>query len=132
MADVAYRSWSLIFRDAEPERQDCTVPQPPMLTTIAVDAGGSLVFELASAPSILALEVRATGASCENRGEDFLHVYRGTGGAYTHRVCSWTRSQDGVDALFRTTAEGTGDLLKLHLPDGATCIISAVSIATDQ
>lgn len=131
MADVFYRSWALIYRDAEPEQQDPTVVQPPMLTTIAVDAGGSLVFALNSPPPRLSIQLRATGASSEGRGAAFLHVYRGAPGAYLPQSCTWSRSQDGAEALFRTTVEGTGDTLKLHLADGGTCIVIAVTIASD-
>ena len=53
MVDVAYRFWSLIHRDLDPLQQEPTLPQPPMLATVAVDCGGSLHFELWKAGAMI-------------------------------------------------------------------------------
>jgi hypothetical protein len=77
MAEVAYGCWSLIPKDFTPASQEPTLTQPPMLTTILVDPGASLHFELA-AVAVLSIQITITGLSGEARESDFLRVYRGT------------------------------------------------------
>ena len=131
MADVVYRSWSLISRDLEPTQQDPTLPQPPMLTTVAVDPGGSLCFELASASEPLSIQISITGLSAEGRGDDFLVVYRGSAGAYAAVDATWARGQEGLNTVFTTTVSGLGDHVKLHLAEGQAIFVTAISFSSD-
>ena len=131
MAHVVYRSWSLISQDLEPTQQDPTLPQPPMLTTVAVDSGGSLCFELASASGPLSIEITITGLSAEGRGDDFLLVYRGSAGVYTAMATTWSRGQEGINAVFATTVSGHGDRVKLHLAGGLAIFVTGISFTSD-
>jgi hypothetical protein len=131
MADVVYRSWSLISRDLEPTQQDPTLPQPPMLTTVAIDPGGSLCFELVSASEPLSIHISITGLSAEGRGDDFLVVYRGSAGAYAAVDATWSRGQEGLNAVFTTMVSGIGDHVKLHLAEGRAIFVAAISFSSD-
>jgi hypothetical protein len=127
MADVAYFSWSLIHQDLEPAQQQPTLPQPPMLTTIALDPRGSLCFVFRDAPERLSIRLVITGISAEGQNEDLLRVYRGEPGAYTAVEATWSRGQDGPDAVFTTEVSASGDHLKLHLSQGRTVIVTGAS-----
>jgi hypothetical protein len=129
MVDVAYRFWSLIHRDLDPLQQEPTFPQPPMLATVAVDCGGSLHFELASSPAEVTIQLTVAGLSLEGRGDDFLHVFRGTVGAYSKAEVSWSRGQDGPIAVLTTSVTGAGDRLKLYLAEGAPVFVTTVSFS---
>ena len=129
MVDVAYRSWSLIYRDLEPTQQQPALTQPPMLTAIALDPKGSLHFEFANAPAALEIRLVATGMSIEGAGDDFLLVYRGAPGSYKPMASTWARGQDGPDAVLSTVISGIGDHLKLHLTHRRTVIVTAISFS---
>ncbi len=131
MADVALRTWSLIPRDLDPAQQEPTLPQPPMLTAVAIDPGGSLHFELEGSPADLSIQVTVTGMTAEGRGDDFLHVYRGSAGAYAQVEAPWSRGQDGPNAVFTTHAAGAGDRAKLHLKQGLAIVVTAIGFAAD-
>lgn len=131
MADVVYRSWSLISQDLEPPRQDPTLTQPPMLTAVAVDPGGSLCFELGEVPGSLSIRLTVTGLSAEGRGDRFLLVYLGSAGAYAAMDATWSRGQEGVDAVFSTTVSGRGDRLKLHLEKGPAIFVTTISFGSE-
>jgi hypothetical protein len=130
MADVAYRTWSLILRDQDPLQQEPTLPQPPMLATVAVDSGGSLHFELKSSPAAVTVHLTLTGLSVEGRNEDFLQVFRGTIGAYSRVEVTWSRSQDGPMALLTTSVPGAGNRLKIHLAEGAPVFVTSIAFST--
>ena len=131
MADVVYHSWSLISQDLEPTQQDPTLTQPPMLTAVAVDPGCSLCFELAAVPGSLSIHLTVTGLSAEGRGDRFLLVYQGSAGAYTAMDATWSRGQEGVNAVFSTTVSGRGDRVKLHLEQGPAIFVTTISFGSE-
>lgn len=131
MADVAYTSWSLIPRDLEPASQEPSIKQPPMMTSIAVDPGGSLVFELRDPPTVLVIRAQVTAMTSEGRGGDFIQVLRGSEGAYQPVEAVWTQGQDGPSAILSTLVGGSGDRLKIHLPSGNSVVFTGIEFGDD-
>jgi hypothetical protein len=131
MADVAYQSWSLIPHDVDPLTSEPTVPQPPMMASIALDPGGSLHFVLKTAPPRLTIQLTATALSAEGRSQRLLRVLRGTEGSYERQDATWERGQDGPNAIFTTTVGGTGDRVKLHLPEGLALVATGIAFRED-
>ena len=127
MADIAYKTWSLIYRDLEPSQQEPTVRNPPMMPNIAVDAGGSLVFSLVGEHAALRAHVTVTALSAEGRRDGFLQVLSGAAGALQPVPASWSSRPDGANVVLTASLPAAGPSLKLHLPSGPTLVVSAVA-----
>ena len=62
---------------------------------------------------------------------DFLAVYRGSPGAYAAVEATWSRGQEGLNAVFTTTVSGLGDRLKLQHAEGQPIFVTAISFGSD-
>lgn len=128
MAEIAYRSWSLIPRDADPARSRPGVPNPPQMTTVALDRGNSLVFDLdASHPQTVRLMMTTTALSAEGRGHEPVQVYAGdSDDAMAALPATWERTQDGIHLRFSASLSPVRRKVKLHLASGRTLVVVRV------
>lgn len=125
MSDLPYRKWSLIPRDPEPEQGRPTVINPPMMSTIALDGGASLVFTLDRAP--MSAKLTATALTSDSRRGEFLQVYGGgVQGDFLRAPVTWGRVQDGMHVVFSASLSTAGTCVKLHLPKGPTLVVVKV------
>ena len=66
MESVGYKSWGMIIHDDNPTTEMRQSSSPPMMSVVAVDRQGSLVFELATELRGLHLKAEATAMSAES------------------------------------------------------------------
>jgi hypothetical protein len=129
MAEVPYRSWSLIPRDDDPTEGRPNVTNPPLMTALALDAGSSLCFEIdAHQPSLL-LRLNVTGISAEGRADDFLQILTGASeGAFHELPVAWETGQEGLNAVFTATLADVSTVLKLYLVAGPTLVVNKIEL----
>ncbi|MEE2658061.1 MAG: hypothetical protein VX733_06105 [Candidatus Latescibacterota bacterium] len=131
MADIAYRSWSLVPLDRDPTEGRSTLASPPQMANVALDPGGSLVFELAD-PSSSTLEISlcTTALSAETRQSVLVYTANGVENFVCLPTSEWTATQDEMNMTFTTTASGARGTMKLHLPEGPALIVIGVAFAS--
>ncbi len=137
MTDVTYKAWYLIPVDQTPadlpdEGRQFSA-QPPMMGTMAVDAGSSLAFDLATDPqSDLHVTVTVTGLSAEGRGADAMAVYAGDSidSSWSTESVTWERGQDAMSAIFRGVVSRPKRFIKLHVPVSPALVIAKVEFQT--
>jgi len=131
MAQLAYRSWGLIAVDAEPLTGVPSSARPPMLTSVAVDGGASLVFELASHGGDVAVRLEATALSAEGRKTDAFEVYTGSGESFSALPgASWEKTMEGMSGVFSCDLSGVASYVKLRSKAGDSLIVTAVQFTT--
>jgi hypothetical protein len=103
-----------------------------MMGMMAVDAGGSLAFQVPTDGRSLQLTVTTTGLSAEGRGADAIEVYVGDRieESMTQEAVSWERGQDGMNASFHGTLSRPKQIIKLHIPTSPALVISSVEFST--
>ena len=81
MEEIGYHNWGFIPADPEPTTLlDPYMPNLPMLTTLALDSGASLVFLLRLQPTSLQVAFEVTGVSAERHSTNLFKVFTGTSG----------------------------------------------------
>ena len=136
MTDVAYDAWYFIPADptpAEPPEEGRVYSsQPPMMGTMAVDAGSSVAFNIRAGTGELRITVTTTGLSAEGRGPDAMQVFMGDAvdGPLKLEAVAWERSQDSMNAVFHTNLQRTGSVVKLHVPSPPALVITKVEFET--
>ena len=132
MADVAYRSWALIAVDPDPAARGPSSTHPPMLTAIAVDRGGSLVFLLTPHGGPLKLRLETTALSAEGRDAGIFRPLTGSrGDAYRDLAgVSWTKTVEGIYGVFTCTLEDVDTYLKLHSVTDNNLIVTGIRFTT--
>ena len=116
MSQVAYKSWGLLPHDPEPPTTGLQISNTPMMTTVAMDEGASLVFELGSAISSLIVDSEVTTLSAESIQEDLFAVFTGDNEDSFHRLegISWERNAEGLFVVFSARIPRSERYLKLH------------------
>lgn len=130
MEPVAYMQWAVMPVDPDPASGEPTVLRTPMMTTVALDRGASLVFHFAAAPGAVTVAVEVTALTGEGRPTDLLAAYTGTTSTAFAALPtpSWDLSHEGMFAVFRSQLSGVGDWLKLVLTDDRPLIVNKVEI----
>lgn len=133
MPDIPYRSWGLIPVDPEPDSGELTVENPPMMSTLALDQGASLVFRLDGQVPRLQIELQTTALSTEGADADVLEVYSGAA-ADTYirlRPLQTDKRYEGQYAFLSLEVERAGPWLKLHAAGLQGLVISRVQFTGD-
>lgn len=128
MAELAYVSWGLMPVDADPLTGSPGQTRPPMMTAVAVDRGGSLVFELAPHRGNVTLRLETTALSAEGREAACFEVYTGTAQNYRSVApVHWEKTTEGMSGIFNCSLTGVGSHLKLLSSTGDNLIVTGAS-----
>ncbi|MBT3344820.1 MAG: hypothetical protein HN712_02935 [Gemmatimonadetes bacterium] len=132
MSDVAYDAWYFIPLDESPTVGRESRPQPPQMTVIAVDAGSSLAFQVQGVHSALEITVTATGLSAEGRQADVVDLFTGEqiDGTFSPAAVTWTRSQDGMNAVFQAPLPRVAPIIKLRVAAPPSLVVTKVEFNT--
>jgi len=124
MSRIHYTGWAIIPANDDPLTQRPYSMNPPMMVTIALDPGASLVAQLKEPPEELTAKVTATGMSAEGQPEAAFRFYAAseTGDFRLLDVGAWEVSFVGSDAVFSARISGAAEFLKL-IPQGARPLI---------
>ena len=129
MAACRYSRWALISADANPTEIGPTVFNPPMLPTLAVGNGTSLVFDLDVPPARLEVRLVATALAAEGREADCLRVFTGAEpDTYIElQSVQWGKTVEGLHATFTARATGVRRYVKLLFPTGPDLIVTGIT-----
>ena len=132
MADIGYTSWAFLPEDADPMTGEPTTFNPPMISTLAVDHKTSIVFELATSPTLLNITVECTALTAEQPVDSFFYVLTGTKANQFTRLDhpDWELHYDGIYGLFTTTIQPSANYLKLHYNQSQNIIVSKIGFST--
>lgn len=131
MAQLAYRSWGLVPADADPSAGVPSATRPPMLTAVAMDRGGSLVFELAPHQGAVELRLETTALSAEGKAADSFEVHTGDGQTYQPLAgAQWDKGTEGMNGIFTCSLSGVGTHLKLRSRATADIIVTGAQFGT--
>ena len=125
MQEIGYRSWGMIPADPDPSSGEATIFNPPMLTTLALDPGASLVFEFDAAPGRLHVSVEVTAITAEGRGSDIFRTFTGpANGSFREASRSgWDKAPQGLYVAFSADVEKVEKYLKLALTDASSPLV---------
>ena len=130
MEELGYKSWGLVPVDSDPASGVPSHVHPPMITTLALDPGASLVIELQAPPADLELQMRLTALSTEGEsGSNMKLLTAATEAAFTAIPASWEKEFEGMDAVFTVRVSHPGQQLKIHSQSQGTLIVRTVSLA---
>lgn len=129
MAACRYRRWALIPADASPAETGPTVYSPPMLSSLALSTGSSLVFELDDAPARLEIGLVTTALSAEGQPADCLRVFTGSEpDTYTElQLGEWDRTVEGLHATFTARLTGAKRYVKLLSTTAPDLIVTGIA-----
>ena len=129
MAVCRYCRWALIPADVDPARTGPTAFNPPMLPTLSVGDGTSLVFELATPTERLEIRVVTTALAAEGRHADCLRVFTGSEpDTYVElQSVEWEKAVEGLHATFTGRATGARRYVKLVSPTGPDLILTGIA-----
>jgi|GEM_PF-797695 len=131
MQEVGYKSWGLVPVDSDPVSGMPSSTNPPMISTLALDPGASLVIELGEPLPELHMQLRLTALSTESEtGANMKLSTARTEGTFTPlSVADWEKSFEGMDAVFSIQVQNVGPYLKLHSQANATLVISKTTLS---
>ena len=131
MQEVGYRSWGLVPVDSDPASGVPSSTHPPMISTLALDRGASLVIELKAPVAELHLRMLLTALSTEGESGSNMKLHSArTEGAFEPATASdWEKNYEGMDAVFTVRLLSVGPHLKIHSQAKATLIISTVTLS---
>ena len=134
MNAISYKSWGMIPHDDDPLTGVCLTTSPPMMTIVAVDRHGSLVFELTSELRSLQLRAEATAMSAEPLDEEVFSVYSGNAADLLDPVSSlrWEKVNEGMYTVFCTSIPAAGPFLKLHYQHDSTLVLNQVQFESEE
>ena len=115
MEEIGYSNWGLIAFDPEPTNMlEPYLPNPPMLTTVALDPGACLIFLLRAQPTSLQVIFEVTSVSAEGHSPHLFKVYTGTSGTeFSEIQCQdWSKQVEGMYTTFSTVLEGVQPYVK--------------------
>ena len=129
MESVGYKSWGIIVHDADPATEVRQSSSPPMMTVVAIDPRGSLVFEFDRQLAGLVLKAEATAMSAEPLNESIFTVYTGQAEDSFGEVTglSWEKVNEGMYTVFSTRIDTVGPFLKLQYAQEATLVLNQVN-----
>ena len=133
MQEIAYRSWALISDDGDPANSEATITVAPVITNVAIDRGGSLVFELSESFANLSITLSTTALSAGGR-DDLCRIYAGASASDLRELAvegGWEKTIEGLVAMFEgeVTGNGTDRYVKLHFDTGPKLIVTAVAFS---
>lgn len=129
MAACRYGRWALIPADVDPATTGPMVYSPPMLPTLSVGDGSSLVFELDTAPARLEMRLETTGLSADGRRADCLRLFTGSEPdtyAETQSV-EWEMVVAGLYATFTGRVTSASRYVKLVFPTGPDLVLTGIT-----
>ena len=131
MQEVGYRSWGLVPVDSDPSAGMPSSTHPPMISTLALDRGASLVIELAEPLAEVQLRTRLTALSTEGEtGSNMRLLSARTEGAFESLpTAEWEKTFEGMDAVFTVPLRDVGPHLKIHSQGNATFVISTLTLS---
>ena len=130
MSTINYLSWALIPASADPLTARPHAPNSPMMTTVALDSGASLVFQFkAGIEKAATIEVKATALSSEGQPDSPFAVYTSsaTGDFRGLSVDQWTKSVVGPDAILTAELPQSDEFVKLVSMAATTLIVNTVT-----
>ena len=130
MSTINYSSWALIPASADPLTARPHSTNVPMMITVALDSGASLVFQLTEGIERAAtIEVKATALSCEGQPDPPFAIYSGsaTGNFRELSVDHWTKSVVGPDAILTAELPQCDEFVKLVSMAATTLIVNTVT-----
>ena len=132
MPQIGYRQWGLIPADTEPTAGQLYTPRPPMMTALAVDKHGSLIFQLNKAAPQLQLEVEVTALSGEKCEVPLLQIFTSADGERFRllQASPWTKAQDGLYLIFTTQFAKPEALIKLQYTQDHPLIVNKVNFSS--
>lgn len=132
MTEIAYDAWYFLPLDSEPTQGREVRAQPPLMTSMAVDAGSSLAFRIKPGGSVIHLSMTVTGLSAEGRGENPVEIYVGEqiDGEFSSQSVTWERSQDGANAVLHGQLSRAGSIIKLRVSDAPALVVTKMEFAT--
>ncbi len=131
MQEVGYKSWGLVPVDSDPSSGMPSSTHPPMISTLALDHGASLVVEFNEPLTEVHLRMRLTALSTEGEtGSNMILSTARTEGRFDPLSTEeWTKSFESMDAVFEVRLLNVGQFLKIHSQANATLIISTVTLS---
>jgi hypothetical protein len=131
MQEIGYRSWGLVPVDSDPSSGMPSSTHPPMISTLALDRGASLVIELAEPLAEVHLRTRLTALSTEGETGSNMRVLsaRAEGAFEPLSTVEWEKTFEGMDAVFTVPLRNVGPYLKIHSQGNATFVISTVNLS---
>ena len=131
MQEVGYKSWGLVPVDSDPSSGMPSSTHPPMISTLALDRGVSLVIELAEPLPEVHLRMRLTALSTEGETGSNMKVSSArTEGAFEPlSAVEWEKSFEGMDAVFTAPLLNVGPYLKIHSQASATLVLSTLTLS---
>ena len=134
MESVGYKSWGMIIHDDNPTTEMRQSSSPPMMSVVAVDRQGSLVFELDRELRGLHLKAEATAMSAESLAENVFAVYTGAEEDSYREVTglTWDKTSEGMYTVFSTRIDAAGPFLKLLYVQEATLVLNQISFFTRE
>ena len=130
MKELGIKSWGLVPVDSDPASGIPSTTHPPMVATLALDPGASLVLELEAPPTELELQIRLTALSAEGEtGEGMKLMSAASEGLFSSLdAVSWDKDFEGMDALFTARILNAGAQIKLHSQASRALIIRTVAL----
>ena len=118
----------MIALDEDPTVGELTSTNPPMLPTVALDRQVSLVFQLHSPQTTLAVEVEVTSLSSDHSREAPLQLFTGlTSASYRAAEGSWDRANEDVAVSYSTSIDGAQNYIKLYRALNPTLVVNKVT-----
>ena len=134
MKTVGYKNWGLIAHDEDPATAVRLSSSPPMMSVVAVDPNGSLVFELGAESRELLFKAEATAMSAEPIEEEVFSVYTGAAEDSLRPVqgLSWEKTNEGMYTVFSTRIEVLGPFVKLFYSQEGTLVLNQVTFQIEE
>lgn len=132
MTEIAYKAWYFVPADTDPSTGRPVNSQPPLMTTMAVDGGSSLAFDLPGATGPVEVRITVTGISAEGRSDDAVVVLLGDriDGRFEALDLAWERGQDGMNIVLHGTIARPKPIVKIHVATPPALVVTRVEFAT--
>ena len=130
MEEIGYHNWGFIPTDPEPTTLlNPYMPNPPMLTTLALDLGASLVFLLRLQPTSLQVAFEVTAVSAERHSANLFKAFTGTSGTEFAEIQhqGWEKESDGMYVTFTALVDGVQPYVKFLAIEDPPLIINRVT-----
>ena len=104
-----------------------------MISTFALDRGGSLVIKLAEPLEEVHLRMRVTALSTESESGSNMKLLSGHSGVFEPLISDdWEKNFESMDAVFTIRLQAVGPYLKLHSQAKGTLIIITVNLSVPR
>ena len=125
MSMITYSGWAILPATNDPLVDRAHAMNPPMMVTIALDPGSSLVVELNSPPTSFRTMVTTTFLSGEGQPEQLFRVFGASGGGDFSplETSPWDMTAIELEAEFCSTITAGGANTIKFVPQGATPLV---------